>query len=80
VLNNTEGFHHLACYDRVTPPTAKREVSKQTTPTRDQGAGAVDALAVENALLEAKLKNLPRLLRATSPLKGRFGTRAEGEE
>ena len=53
----------LACYDRVTPPTAAKPASKQkaavskTSP--DQGA-VVDALAVENATLDAKLKKICR--------------------
>jgi len=54
----------LACYDRVTPPTAAKPVtSKQkaaaskTSP--DQGT-VVDALAVENEKLGAKLKKICR--------------------
>src|SRR5712672_2509763 len=54
----------LACYDRATPPTSAKSVtSKQkkavsgTSP--DQGA-VVDALAVENSKLDAKLKKICR--------------------
>jgi hypothetical protein len=54
----------LACYDRATPPTSTKPItSKQkkavsgTSP--DQGA-VVDALAVENSKLDAKLKKICR--------------------
>jgi hypothetical protein len=54
----------LACYDKAAPPTFAKDVtSKQkkavsgTSP--DQGA-VVDALAVENAKLDAKLKKICR--------------------
>jgi hypothetical protein len=54
----------LACYDRITPPRAEKPVvpkqkaagSKTST---DQGT-IVDALAVENATLDAKLKKICR--------------------
>ena len=54
----------LACYDRVTPPRATKPVaSKQKAPgskaSSDQGT-IVDALAVENATLDAKLKRICR--------------------
>jgi hypothetical protein len=54
----------LACYDRITPPTpAKSEARKQkaapSTTSSDQGK-AVDALAVENSKLNAKLKTICR--------------------
>ena len=54
----------LACYDRATPPTAlKPMTSKQkavaSKASPDQGA-VVDALAVENAKLDAKLKKICR--------------------
>jgi hypothetical protein len=54
----------LACYDRATPPTSAKPVtSKQTKAvsgtSSDQGA-VVDALAVENAKLDAKLKKICR--------------------
>ena len=53
----------LACYDRATPPTfAKPATSKQkkaalSSTSPDQGA-VVDALAVENSKLDAKLKKI----------------------
>jgi type II secretory pathway component PulL len=54
----------LACYDRATPPSAaKPATSKQkaaaSNTSRDQGT-VVDALAVENAKLDAKLKKICR--------------------
>ena len=53
----------LACYDRVTPPAAKPVTSKQkaavSKTSSDQGT-VVDALAVENATLDAKLKKICR--------------------
>jgi hypothetical protein len=54
----------LACYDRATPPSA----AKQVTPKQkadafkaspDQGT-VVDALAVKNSKLDAKLKRICR--------------------
>ena len=54
----------LACYDRATPPSSARHaaakqkaVAASTSP--DQGS-VVDALAVENAKLDAKLKKICR--------------------
>jgi hypothetical protein len=53
----------LACYDRANPPTSakpgtsKKKAVSGTSP--DQGA-AVDALAVENSKLDAKLKTICR--------------------
>jgi hypothetical protein len=54
----------LACYDRATPPSAAKPVpSKQkaaaSNASPDQGT-IVDALAVENAKLDAKLKKICR--------------------
>ena len=54
----------LACYDRVTPPRVEKPVaSKQkaagSKTSSDQGT-IVDALAVENATLDAKLKRICR--------------------
>jgi hypothetical protein len=54
----------LACYDRATPPSAaKSATSKQkaavSSTSSDQGS-VVDALAVENAKLDAKLKRICR--------------------
>jgi hypothetical protein len=53
----------LACYDRATPPSAaKSATSKQkaaASSISDQGS-VVDALAVENAKLDAKLKRICR--------------------
>jgi len=54
----------LACYDRAKPPSAAKPVtSKQkaaaSNTSSDQGS-VVDALAVENATLDAKLKRICR--------------------
>src|SRR5882757_7761749 len=54
----------LACYDRAAPPSAaKPAMSKQKAAAAnappEQGA-VVDALAVENAKLDAKLKKICR--------------------
>ena len=54
----------LACYERFTPPRAEKPVaSKQkaagSKTSSDQGT-IVDALAVENATLDAKLKRICR--------------------
>jgi type II secretory pathway component PulL len=56
--------NRLACYDRATPPSAAKPVtSRQKTAASntppDQGT-VVDALAVENAKLDAKLKKICR--------------------
>jgi hypothetical protein len=54
----------LACYDKATPPAfakavaSKNKAAASDTP-RDQ-ATVVDALAVENAKLDAKLKKICR--------------------
>jgi type II secretory pathway component PulL len=54
----------LACYDRIAPPTAAKPLSSKqkaaaTKDAPDQGA-VVDALAVENEKLGAKLKKICR--------------------
>ena len=53
----------LACYDRATPPAAEKpRAAKQkaaASNTPDQGT-VVDALAVENSKLDAKLKKICR--------------------
>jgi hypothetical protein len=53
----------LACYDRATPPTSAKPVTskKKAVPgtSPDQGA-VIDALAVENSKLDAKLKKICR--------------------
>ena len=53
----------LACYDRALPPSAAKPVTKPKAAaikaSPDQGR-AVDALAVENAKLDAKLKTICR--------------------
>ena len=54
----------LACYDRAMPPSAAKPVtSKQkaaaSNTSPDQGT-IVDALAVENSKLDAKLKKICR--------------------
>jgi hypothetical protein len=54
----------LACYDKATPPSVAKAVASKNkagasgTPP-DQGT-VVDALAVENAKLDAKLKRICR--------------------
>ncbi len=52
----------LACYDRATPPIAAKPVtSKQKAAAPDTSPNqVVDALAVENAKLDAKLKRICR--------------------
>ena len=59
-----KAMDRLACYDRVTPPTATKPMtSKQkaaaSKASPDQGT-VVDALAVENTKLDAKLKKICR--------------------
>ena len=53
----------LACYDRTNPPTSAKPVTPKkkavSGSSPDQGA-AVDALAVENSKLDAKLKKICR--------------------
>jgi hypothetical protein len=50
----------LACYDKAAPPIAKQQKSGTAIPpTADQGQ-FVDRLAVENAQLDAKIKNICR--------------------
>jgi hypothetical protein len=54
----------LACYDRVTPPTAAKPVTPKqkaaTSKASPDQATVVDALAVENEKLGAKLKKICR--------------------
>ena len=52
----------LACYDRVTPPRAEKPVAsrQKAAKTSPDQATTVDALAVENATLDAKLKRICR--------------------
>lgn len=54
----------LACYDKVTPPTATKPMtSKQkaaASKTSPDQRTIVDALAVENSKLDAKLKKICR--------------------
>jgi hypothetical protein len=50
----------LACYDRAAPPTSRSKPSatpQTSLPQRDQ---PVDALAAENARLDAKINNICR--------------------
>jgi hypothetical protein len=49
----------LACYDKATPPVSadKRAASKALS---DQQGQLVDRLAMENARVDAKLKNICR--------------------
>ena len=53
----------LACYDRAAPPSVAKPVSSKQKAAAaiatDQGK-VVDALAVENAKLDAKLKKICR--------------------
>jgi hypothetical protein len=55
----------LACYDRAIPPssakpmTAKQKAAAHSTSPDNQGS-VVDALAIENAKLDAKLKKICR--------------------
>ena len=55
----------LACYDRVTPPSPAKPVAAKQKQAAAPGAppdqgSFVDALAVENAKLDAKLKQICR--------------------
>jgi hypothetical protein len=52
----------LACYDRATPPSAAKPMApKQKAASADTDQGTVvDALAVENSKLDAKLKRICR--------------------
>jgi hypothetical protein len=54
----------LACYERVTPPASAKPVTfkqkKDVSGTSSDQGAVVDALAVENAKLDAKLKKICR--------------------
>ena len=58
----------LACYDRATPPTAAKKpaASRNSAPPNQPAADSqsqaplADLLAVENAKLDAKIKNICR--------------------
>jgi hypothetical protein len=53
----------LACYDRATPPSAAKTAAKQRAAASNASSdqrSMVDALAVENAKLDAKLKKICR--------------------
>ena len=56
VANSTE---RLACYDKVTPPTARRAAAPKPA-TADQQAPVGDVLAAENSKLDARIKGICR--------------------
>ncbi len=56
VANSTE---RLACYDKVTPPTAQRAAAPKPA-TADQQAPVGDVLAAENSKLDARIKGICR--------------------
>jgi len=51
----------LACYDKAAPPASKAKPAAATSAPRSQLGQAVDRLAVENARLDAKIKNICRV-------------------
>jgi hypothetical protein len=50
----------LACYDKAAPPASKAKPAAATPAPQSQPGQAVDMLAVENARLDAKIKNICR--------------------
>ena len=51
----------LACYDRVSPPTARTKPTEAKTPAVQSPPGQfVDQLAAENSRLDEKLKTICR--------------------
>jgi hypothetical protein len=50
----------LACYDKAAPPASKTKPAAATPATQSQAGQVVDMLAVENARLDAKIKNICR--------------------
>ncbi len=60
----TKANERLACYDSVTPPTAAKPLTAKqkaaASKTSPDQATVVDALAVENEKLGAKLKKICR--------------------
>jgi hypothetical protein len=50
----------LACYDRAAPPTSRAKPSAASPAPASQPGQPVDALAAENARLDARIKNICR--------------------
>jgi hypothetical protein len=50
----------LACYDKAAPPASKAKPAAATPAPQSQPGQGVDMLAVENARLDAKIKNICR--------------------
>ena len=51
----------LACYDKATPPPASPAAAKPKTPTsKVDSAKYVDTISAEDALMNARLKNICR--------------------
>ncbi len=50
----------LACYDKAAPPASKAKPAAATPAPQSQAGQGVDMLAVENARLDAKIKNICR--------------------
>jgi hypothetical protein len=49
----------LACYDKISPPTAPDKSATSKTPASQQGKN-VDPLSAENARTDAAMKNICR--------------------
>jgi hypothetical protein len=50
----------LACYDKVAPPARAKQASQAAEPSRADGSKYVDTISAEDALMNARLKNICR--------------------
>jgi hypothetical protein len=50
----------LACYDKAMPPAASKLPSRTAPASRVDGAPYVDSISAEDALMNARLKNICR--------------------
>jgi len=56
-----EAAARLACYDKATPPAASSAAAKQRAPVSNVDAAKyVDTISAEDAIMNARLKNICR--------------------
>jgi hypothetical protein len=56
----SEPSNRLACYDKVSPPVASKLPSRTAPASKVDGAPYVDSIGAEDALMNARLKNICR--------------------
>jgi hypothetical protein len=50
----------LACYDKAAPPARAKQASQAAEPSRADSPKYVDAISAEDAVMNARLKNICR--------------------